>query len=79
MKTQHLNPEFGHTWGEIPEKKLAITTKKKPLTLMEGECLKLTKTMFFFVIDLSFILSFFFPERLHCNIYFHSEQYNYYN
>jgi len=49
MKTQHLNPEFGHTWGEIPEKKLATTQKKKkkPLTLMEGECLKLTKTMFF--------------------------------
>jgi hypothetical protein len=21
MKTQHLNPEFGHTWGEIQIKK----------------------------------------------------------
>jgi hypothetical protein len=20
MKTQHLNPEFGHTWGEIKKK-----------------------------------------------------------
>jgi len=29
MKTQHLNPEFGHTWGEIPEKKLATTQEKK--------------------------------------------------
>jgi hypothetical protein len=49
MKTQHLNPEFGHTWGEIPEKKACNNQKKrkKPLTLMEGEGLKLTKTIFF--------------------------------
>jgi len=33
MKTQHLNPEFGHTWGEIPEKKACNNRKKKKKTI----------------------------------------------
>jgi hypothetical protein len=68
MKTQHQNPEFGHTQGEILKKS----------TLARGE----TEETINFGGKLSFILSFVFPERLHCcgYIYFHcSYLYNYYN
>ncbi len=29
MKTQHLNPEFRYTWGEIPQKKKKLTKRCK--------------------------------------------------
>jgi len=72
MKTQHQNPEFGHTQGEIRKKHIKEGVKlRKPSILCGGGGLKL-----------SFILSFVFPERFHCCccIYFHcSYLYNYYN
>jgi hypothetical protein len=57
-KTQHQNPEFGHIQGEI-QKKLA----KKYISIQQG--IKLRKPSIL-VVNLSFILSFLFPEWLHC-------------
>jgi hypothetical protein len=31
MKTKHLNPEFGHTWGEIQKKHLQKDIKLNDL------------------------------------------------
>jgi hypothetical protein len=59
-KTEHQNPEFGHTQGEIqknPAKKKGVETQK---TINFGG-------------KLSFILSFLSLERVHCcYVYFHS-------
>jgi hypothetical protein len=62
-KTQHQNPEFDHTHGEI---------QKKPANRCisirgEGRRGEMQKTMHFGG-KLSFIPSFLFPERLHCNL-----------
>jgi hypothetical protein len=65
-KTQHQNPEFGHTQGEILKKNL----QKSTLAFKGG--MKLKKKTINFGSKLSFVLSFLFPERLHsCYIYFH--------
>ncbi len=58
-KTQHQNPEFGHTQGEIQKKKPA----KKYISIQGGD--ETQKTINFGG-KLSFILSFLCPERLHC-------------
>jgi len=73
-QTQHQNPEFDHTQGEI-EKKPA----KKYIRIQGGR--GETQKTINFGGKLSFILSFLFPERFHCcYIYFHcSYLYNYYN
>jgi len=56
-KTQHQNPEFGHTEGEIQKK-----PAKKKLGIQRCETQK----------TINFHLSFLFPRRLHCcYIYFH--------
>jgi len=57
-KTQHQNPEFGHTQGEIQKK----TCKKVYLHSTGDE----TQKTINFGGKLSVILSFLFPERLHC-------------
>jgi hypothetical protein len=57
-KTQHHNPEFGHTQGEI-----FFLTAKKVHDHSRGD--ETQKTINFGG-KLSFILSFLFPERLHC-------------
>ncbi len=64
-KTQHQNPEFDHTQGEVKEK-----PAKKYTSIQRG--IKLRKPSIL-VVKLSFILSFLFPERLHYRryIYFH--------
>jgi hypothetical protein len=63
-KTQPQNPEFGHTQGETQK----TPTKKYIKISMGGE----TQKTINFGGKLSFILSFLFPERLHCcYIYFH--------
>jgi hypothetical protein len=54
-KTQHQNPEFGHTQGEIQQK-----PAKKYISIQQG--MKLKKTINFGD-KLSFIMSFLFPER----------------
>jgi hypothetical protein len=73
-KTQHQNPKFDHTRGEI-SKKLAkkYISFQRRVGGVVGELRKGGK--------LSFTLSFLFPERLHCCYrYFHcSYPYNYYN
>jgi hypothetical protein len=56
-KTQHKNPEFDHTEGEIQKKKPA----KKYLSIQGGMKLKKPSIL---VVKLSFILSFLFPELL---------------
>ncbi len=62
-QTQHQNPEFGHTQGEILKK-----PAKKYISIQGGWGVKTIN----FGGKLSFILSFRFPERLHCcYIYFH--------
>jgi hypothetical protein len=62
-KTQHQNPEFGRTQGEIKRK-----PAKKVHEHSTGD--ETQKTMNFGG-KLSFIVSFLFPERLHCcYIYF---------
>jgi len=38
MKTQHPNPEFGHTWGEIQKKNLP--KKQGTLALKEDISIK---------------------------------------
>ncbi len=69
-KTQHQNPEFGHTQGEI----FFLKLQKKAHQHSTGD--ETHKTINFGG-KLSFILSFHSPERLHCcYIYFH---YSYYN
>jgi len=72
-KTQHQNPEFGHTQGEIQKK-----TAQQYISIQGGDE---TQKPINFGGKLSFILSFLFPERLHCcYTYFHcSELYNYHN
>jgi hypothetical protein len=62
-KTQHQNPEFGHTKGEIQKKpaKRYISSRGK------GRGGKMEKTMHFGG-KLSFIPSFLFPERLQCKL-----------
>ncbi len=63
-QTQHQNPEFGHTQGEIFKK-----PAKKYISIQGREGVKTIN----FGGKLGFILSFLFPERLHCcYIYFHS-------
>jgi hypothetical protein len=62
-KTQHWNPEFGHTHGEIQKK----PAKRYISNRGEGSGGEMQKTMHFGG-KLSFILSFLFPERLHCNL-----------
>jgi hypothetical protein len=69
-QTQHQNREFGHSQGEIKKK-----PAKKYISIQwgggEGEWGETQKTINFGS-KLSFILSFLFPERLHCcYIYFH--------
>jgi hypothetical protein len=54
-KTQHQNPEFGHTQGEIQQK-----PGKKYISIQQG--MKLKKTINFGD-KLSFIMSFLFPEH----------------
>jgi len=75
-ETQHQNPEFGHTRVEFFKK-----PAKKYINIRRG--VKLTKKTINFGGKLSFILSFMFPERLHCcyiYIYFHySYLYNFCN
>jgi hypothetical protein len=62
-KTQHQNPEFGHTQGEIQKK-----NSKKVHQHSTGD--ETQKTINFGG-KLSFIVSFLFPERRHCcYIYF---------
>ncbi len=56
-KTQHQNPEFGHTQGEIQQKKPA----KKYISIQGGD--ETQKTINFGG-KLSFILSFLSPERI---------------
>jgi hypothetical protein len=63
-KTQHQNPEFGHTQGEIQKK-----TAQQYISIQGGDE---TQKPINFGGKLSFILSFLFPERLHCcYTYFH--------
>ncbi len=63
-KTQHQNPEFGHTQGEI------FLKPAKEYSSNQGG-MKLKKPINFGS-KLSFIMSFLFPECLHCcYIYFH--------
>jgi uncharacterized protein YndB with AHSA1/START domain len=60
---QHQNSEFGHTQGEIKKK-----LPKKYISIQWDEETQKTIT---FGNKLGFILSFLFPERLHCcYIYF---------
>jgi hypothetical protein len=77
-QTQHQNPEFGHTQGEIKKTKIS---KKSILAFKGGGRGGETQKTTSFGGKLSFILSFIFPERLQCcYIYFHcSYLYNYYN
>jgi hypothetical protein len=77
-QTQHQNPEFGHTQGEIQK-----TPAKKYISIQgtEGGQGGETQKTINFGGKLSFILSFLVPARLHCcYIYFHcSYLYNYNN
>jgi hypothetical protein len=57
-KTQHHNPECGHTQGEIKK-----NLQKKYISIQGGDE---TQKTISFGIKLSFTLSFFFPEHLHC-------------
>jgi len=62
-KTQHQNPEFGHTQGEIKKK-----TLQKSTLALRGDA---TQKTINFGSKPSFILSFLFLERPHCcYIYF---------
>jgi len=72
-KRQHQHPEFGHIQGEIKKK----PAKKYICIQGRGE----TQITINFDGYLSFTLSFFFPERLHCcDIDFHCcYLYSYYN
>jgi hypothetical protein len=57
-KTQHQNPEFGHTQGEIQQKK---NQQKSTLAFKGGMKLRKPSNL---VVKLSFILSFLSPERI---------------